>query len=227
MIEERPYRDRREAGQILADHVREQAGAADFVVLALPRGGVPVGLEVARALRAPLDVFVVRKLGAPQQPELAMGAIASGGIRILNKSVVAELGIAEPEIAAVADREAAELSRREKAYRENRPPVEVRGRGVILVDDGLATGSTMRAAIAAVRRREPGRLMIAVPVGAQDTCAELASEVDALICPLQPDALLAIGAWYVDFSQTTDDEVRECLAAAASEQHAHGGQRGR
>jgi predicted phosphoribosyltransferase len=221
MIEEHRYRNRREAGRVLADHVREQVDAAQTVVLALPRGGVPVGLEVARALGAGLDVFVVRKLGAPAQPELAMGAIASGGIRILNEMVVADLGITENEIAAVADREAVELARREKSFRGNRPPAEVRGRVVILVDDGLATGSTMRAAIAAVRRRHPGRLIVAVPVGAKETCVELAREVDALICPLQPDALFAIGMWYEDFAQTTDEEVRESLAIAAQEELAH------
>jgi len=223
MIEERPYRDRHDAGRVLAAQVREQMDAADAVVLALPRGGVPVGLEVARALDAPLDVFIVRKLGVPAQPELAMGAIASGGVRVLNDSVVANLDITEREIAAVADREAAELGRREQSYRDNRAPVEVRGRVVILVDDGLATGSTMRAAIAAVRQRRPGRLVVAVPVGAQDACAELAREVDALICPLQPAALMAIGQWYEDFSQTTDGEVRECLVTANREHFAHAG----
>lgn len=221
MIEERPYRNRREAGRILAEHVREQMDTADTVVLALPRGGVPVGFEVARALGAPLDVFVVRKLGVPQQPELAMGAIASGGVKIMNEAVVADLGITEKEIAAVADRETAELARREKSYRDNRPPIDVHGRVVILIDDGLATGSTMRAAIAAVRQRRPGRLVVAVPVGAKDTCTDLASEVDALICPLQPEALMAIGAWYEDFSQTTDEDVRKSLAAAIREDFAH------
>ena len=221
MIEERPYRDRHEAGRILAQHVQDQVDAADAVVLALPRGGVPVGLEVARALGAPLDVFIVRKLGAPAQPELAMGAIASGGVRVLNESVIADLGITKQEIAAVADREAAELARREKSYRDDRPPLEVSGRVVILVDDGLATGSTMRAAIAAVRQRGAGRLVVAVPVGARDTCAELAREVDALICPLQPAMFMAIGQWYEDFSQTTDEEVRESLAAASHEHLAH------
>ena len=217
MSDGRAYRNRQEAGRMLAERVREQTNAADAVVLALPRGGVPVGFEVARALGARLDVFIVRKLGAPPQPELAMGAIASGGIRILNESIVADLGITEEEIAAVADRETAELARRESLYRENRTPAELRGRVVILVDDGLATGSTMRAAIAAVRQRDPGKLIVAVPVGAKDTCADLAREVDALICPLRPPVLLAIGAWYEDFSQTSDEEVRENLAAASHE----------
>lgn len=227
MLEERPYRDRREAGRILAGHLHEQMDADDAVVLALPRGGVPVGFEVARALGAPLDVFIVRKLGAPEQPELAMGAIASGGIRVINDSVVASLGITAKEIAAVAEREAVELARREKSYRDNRPPLDVRGRVTILVDDGLATGSTMRAAIAAVRQRRPGRLVVAVPVGGPDTCAELAGEADALICPLQPEALMSVGAWYEDFSQTTDEEVRECLATASREAFAHAAHHGR
>ncbi len=216
-VEEYHYRDRREAGRILAEHVHEQMAAADAVVLALPRGGVPVGVEVARALGALLDIFIVRKLGAPTQPELAMGAIASGGVRILNESLVANWGITELEIAAIADRELAELARREKSYRDDRPLIDVRGRVVILVDDGLATGSTMRAAVAAVRQLGAGRLVVAAPVGARDTCAELAHEVDTVICPLQPAALTAIGAWYEDFSQTTDDEVRESLAAAKQE----------
>jgi putative phosphoribosyl transferase len=218
MSDARRYRDRHEAGRILADQVGKQVDAAHAVVLALPRGGVPVGLEVARAIGARLDVFVVRKLGAPIQPELAMGAIASGGIRVLNEAVIAELGITENAIAAVADREAAELARREKTLRGNQPPAELRGRAVILVDDGLATGSTMRAAIAAVRQRDPQRVIVAVPVGATETCVELAREVDALICPLQPDALYAIGMWYEDFAQTTDEEVREALAFAAQDE---------
>lgn len=227
MIKERPYRDRHEAGRILAEHVREKMEAAEGVVLALPRGGVPVALEVARAIGAPLDVFIVRKLGVPSQPELAMGAIASGGVKVLNESVLADLDISEKEIAAVADREAAELTRRERSYRDNRPPVELRGRVVILVDDGLATGSTMRAAIAAVRQRGAGRVVVAVPVGAKDTCEELGREVDELICPLQPEMLFAIGQWYEDFSQTTDNEVRECLATAAREDFAHAAHHGR
>lgn len=222
---ERPYRNRCEAGRILGQQVRQKVNAPHVVVLALPRGGVPVALEVARAIGARLDVFVVRKLGAPIQPELAMGAIASGGIRVLNDTVIAELGITEKDIAAVADREAAELTRREKSFRGNQPPAELRGRVVVLVDDGLATGSTMRAAIAAVRQRDPQRVVVAVPVGARETCAQLAHEVDTLICPLQPDALYAIGMWYEDFAQTTDEEVREALALAAQEELAHAAHR--
>jgi putative phosphoribosyl transferase len=210
-----PYLDRREAGQILAAHVREQFRDHDLVVLALPRGGVPVGFEVAHALDAPLDVFLVRKLGVPGQPELAMGAIAAGGFEVLNDSLVADLRISGRQIAEVTRREAEELQRRESLYRANRARVEIAGRVAILVDDGLATGFTMRAAIAAVRRHGARRLVVAVPVGAGDTCAEIAREVDELICPFQPEPFHAVGLWYHDFSQTTDDEVRECLAAAA------------
>ncbi|HYC70941.1 MAG TPA: phosphoribosyltransferase [Opitutaceae bacterium] len=220
MIEDRPYLNRAEAGRILAGQVRERAETADAVVLALPRGGVPVAFEVARALDAPLDVFVVRKLGVPDQPELAMGAIASGGVRIVNVSIVDGLRIPEKAIAAVARREEAELTRREKSYRGERLPAVLSGRTVILIDDGLATGSTMRAAIAAIRRHGPRRLIVAVPVGAKDTCDELAAEVDALICPLQPEMFVAVGAWYEDFSQTSDEEVHELLASAPHGQDA-------
>jgi putative phosphoribosyl transferase len=209
-----PYRNRQEAGRILAAHVQRQFGGENAVVLALPRGGVPVGFEVARVLDVPLDVFVVRKLGVPSHPELAMGAIAGGGFEILNESLVAELGITPLQIAAVADRETTELQRRQALYRANREPVDCRARTVILVDDGLATGSTMKAAIGALRQRDVAKLVVAVPVGAPDTCEEIEAEVDALICPLQPDPFHAVGLWYRDFSATTDDEVRECLAAA-------------
>lgn len=212
--EHRPYRDRREAGQILAAHVREQLDSAPAAVLALPRGGVPVGFEVARVLEAPLDVFVVRKLGVPQQPELAMGAIASGGFELLNEPLISDLGISRREIREVVEQEEVELAERERKYRAIRPPVNVRGRVVILVDDGLATGFTMRAAIAANRERGATRLIVAVPVGAPDTCHELAREVDTLVCPLQPDSFMAVGYWYRDFAPTSDDEVRECLAAS-------------
>lgn len=214
MIEEKPYRDRREAGQVLSQHVSEQIDANNAVVLALPRGGVPVGFEIAQAIGAPLDVFVVRKLGVPMQPELAMGAIASGDIELLNEPLVARLGITAEEIDEVVAQERAELLRREAAYRGNRPVIAIHARIAILVDDGLATGSTMRAAIAAVRKHEPGRVVVAVPVGATDTCMMLARHVDTLICPLQPRRLRAIGEWYEDFSQTTDEEVRKYLVAA-------------
>lgn len=215
-----PYRDRREAGQILAAHVRPELARAPAVVLALPRGGVPVGFEVARVLAAPLDVFVVRKLGVPQQPELAMGAIASGGFELLNEPLIADLGISRREVRAVADREAAELAERERKYRAIRPPVNIRGRVAVIVDDGLATGFTVRAAIAANRQRGAARLVVAVPVGATETCEDLAREVDVLVCPLQPEPFMAVGHWYRDFSPTSDEEVRECLAAARANDEA-------
>jgi putative phosphoribosyl transferase len=210
------YRDRTEAGEILGEHVRHELGAsADAVVLALPRGGVPVGFAVARVLGAVLDVFLVRKLGVPGHEELAMGAIATGGFQVLNERLIAEAGVTENEIAAVTEREAAELLRREAFYRADRPRVTLTDRLVLLVDDGLATGFSMRAAIAAVRERGPRRIVVAVPVGAADTCAEIEREIGTVICPLQPDPFHAVGLWYYDFTQTTDDEVRECLAAAA------------
>jgi len=214
MTERQTYRDRRAAGQILAAEVRGRLGAVDAVVLALPRGGVPVGYEVAMALDAPLDVFVVRKLGVPEQPELAMGAIASGGFKVLDDLLIEQLGLSERKITKVIENENAELARREKLYRADQPPVEIRGRTAILVDDGLATGSTMRAAITANRQRGAKQLVVAAPVGASDTCTALAREVDLLICPLQPDEFQAVGLWYQDFTATTDDEVREILAAA-------------
>jgi putative phosphoribosyl transferase len=214
MMGERPYRDRAQAGEMLAGSVRDRLGAVDAIVLALPRGGLPIGLAVARALDAPLDVLIVRKLGVPAQPELAMGAIASGGFQVLDKSLTAQLGLTSAAIAAVVRHETAELHRREALYRGDRPPVDVRGRVAILVDDGLATGSSMRAAIGATRQRRPHQLVVAVPVGARDTCEELAREVDTLICPLQPREFFAVGQWYEDFAPTTDDEVRACLAAA-------------
>jgi predicted phosphoribosyltransferase len=209
-----PYRDRREAGRILATHVHGQLNHAPAVVLALPRGGVPVGFEVARALEAPLGAFVVRKLGVPQQPELAMGAIASGGFELLNAPLIAELGISHREIEHVMELEAAELADRERKYHVFRAPINVRDQIVILVDDGLATGFTMRAAITANRQRGAARLIVAVPVGAPDTCREIAREVDTLICPLQPPEFTAVGCWYHDFAPTSDAEVGECLSAA-------------
>lgn len=210
------YRDRKEAGEILAVHVREEIGVPDrAVVVALPRGGAPVGFEVARVLGAEMDVLVVRKLGVPDHPELAMGAIADGGFKVLNEALVAQIGITEQRIAEVTAREAVELRRREELYRENRAIVPVYERVAILVDDGLATGFTMRAAIAAMRERGPNRLVVAVPVGAVETCEELSLEVGTVICPYQPDPFHAVGLWYQDFTATTDEEVRGCLAAAA------------
>ncbi|MBV9328259.1 MAG: phosphoribosyltransferase [Chloroflexi bacterium] len=187
----------------------------DTVVLGLPRGGVPVAYEVAVALRAPLDVFVVRKLGVPGHEELAMGAIASGGVRVVNRSVIEELGIPRSVFDAVAADEQQELERRERLYREQRPPLEVRNKSVIVTDDGLATGSTMRAATAALRQREPTRIVVAAPVAAAATCAALRPEVDAVVTVIQPEPFHGVGAWYADFRQTTDDEVRALLSAAA------------
>ncbi|TMQ34673.1 MAG: phosphoribosyltransferase [Planctomycetota bacterium] len=211
------YRDRREAGRQLAAKLAAYAGRPDVLVLALPRGGVPVAYEVARALAAPLDIFLVRKLGLPGHEELAMGAVASGGIRVLNKEVVQALRVPEEVIAEVAALELEELERRERLYRGDRPPPYVRGRIVILIDDGLATGSTMRAAIAALRRQHPARIVVAVPVGAPETCAEFQDEADEAICALTPDPFYAVGLWYGDFTQTTDEEVRDLLEQAGAE----------
>jgi predicted phosphoribosyltransferase len=207
------FRDRLHAGEVLAQKVRHLA-REDVVVLGLPRGGVPVAAVVAEALNAPLDVFVVRKLGLPGHEELAMGAVARGGIRILNVPVVRELDIPGHVIDAVAAREMKELERREKAYRGTRPYPDLEGRTVVLVDDGLATGSTMRAAVQALRADHPARLVVAVPVSAADTCRELERDADEVVCAVTPDFFNAVGEWYRDFSQTTDDEVRHHLAAA-------------
>lgn len=211
------FRDRREAGRFLARHLMHYADQPDVLVLALPRGGVPVAYEVARALHAPFDVFLVRKLGLPGHEELAMGAIASGGVRVLNDDVVRALGISEDVIATVAAEELAELERRERAYRGHRPAPDVRGKTVILIDDGLATGSTMRAAVAALRQQGPARIVVAVPVGAPETCAEFQAEADEAICARTPDPFYAVGLWYRDFSQTTDEEVRDLLDQAAAQ----------
>jgi len=186
----------------------------DLIVLALPRGGVPVAYEVARALGAPLDVFVVRKLGVPGHEEYAMGAIATGGVRVLNEELVRTLGMPERVLDAVAAREQQELARRERLYRGQRQPPEVRGRTVILVDDGLATGATMQAAVKALRRLQPARIVVAVPTASPDTCEQLRTEADEVICATTPEPFHAVGLWYQDFSQTTDDEVRELLARA-------------
>jgi len=190
----------------------EYAGRSDVLVLALPRGGVPVAFEVARALGAPLDVFLVRKLGVPGQEELAMGAIASGGVRVVNEAVVRHLDIAPEVLDAVAAREQEELERRERAYRDERPAPDVRGRTVILVDDGLATGSTMRAAALALRQKGPARVVVAVPVASREACEEFRGEVDDVVCAATPEPFMGVGRWYEDFSQTTDEEVRSLLA---------------
>ena len=214
------FRDRREAGQVLADRLTAYAGRPDVLVLALPRGGVPVAYEVARALGAPLDVFLVRKLGVPGHEELAMGAVATGGVRVLNDQVVGALGIPPSVIEAVAAWQQQELARRERLYRGDRPPPDVRGRTVILVDDGLATGSTMRAALAALRRQQPARLVVAVPTAAPETCDELRAEADDVVCATTPEPFDSVGLWYEDFSQTTDEEVRELLERAARDERA-------
>src|SRR4051794_35756455 len=208
------FRDRAQAGRQLAARLTAYAGRPDVLVLALPRGGVPVGYEVARALRAPLDVFLVRKLGVPGQEELAMGAIASGGVRVLNEEVVRTLGIPDEVVDAVAAQEQRELERRDRLYRGKRPAPQVEGRTVILVDDGLATGSTMRAAVAALRRQRPARIVVAVPVGAPQTCEDFQYEADEAVCARTPEPFHAVGAWYEDFSQTTDEEVRDLLGRA-------------
>ncbi|HYV31760.1 MAG TPA: phosphoribosyltransferase [Candidatus Binatia bacterium] len=206
-----PYPDRRSAGRILASHLRHYQSQPEVTVLGLPRGGVPVAFEVAQSLGAPLDVFIVRKLGVPQYEELAMGAIASGGVRVLNQSVVDKLQISEEVIAAVAGQELAELQRRETLYREHRPTLDLRARTAILVDDGLATGSTMRAAAGAVRQLQAARIVVAVPVAAAETYAAFLAEVDEMVCPLIPEHFHAVGQWYTDFAQTTDEEVRRLL----------------
>lgn len=212
-----PYRDRFEAGQLLGRELARRLGKRDdAIVLALPRGGVPVGYEVAKALDAPLDVFIVRKLGVPGHEELAMGAIASGGVRVLNRDVLAHVPIPQQAIDAVAAREQQELERRERSYRGSRPPLDVRGKTVIVVDDGLATGSTMRAAVAALRKMEPKQVIVAVPVAAPSTCEEFRQEGIDIICLRTPEPFQAVGLWYDDFSQTTDEEVHELLDRATT-----------
>lgn len=212
----RLFRDRTEAGRLLAARLEQYVGKPDVMVLALPRGGVPVAYEVARALPAPMDVFIVRKLGVPGQEELAMGAVATGGVRVLNDQVVKGLGIPEYMIDAVVKWETEELKRRERLYRGDRPPPDVRGKTVILVDDGLATGSTMLAAARALRQQGPARVVVAVPVAAPDTCELLKADVDEVVCAATPEPFYAVGLWYRDFSQTTDEEVRELLERSAS-----------
>jgi predicted phosphoribosyltransferase len=206
------FRNRNDAGRQLAEKLAAYADRPDVLVLALPRGGVPVGYEVARALGAPLDVFLVRKLGVPGYEELAMGAVASGGVRVLNDEIVRGLGISEHGIDVAVAREMEELARRERLYRGDRPPPDVAGRTVILVDDGLATGATMRAAVAALREQQPTRIVVAVPTASPDTCEVLKAEADDVVCAITPEPFFAVGHWYEDFTQTTDDEVRELLA---------------
>jgi putative phosphoribosyl transferase len=211
------YRDRLEAGRILATKLTAYADRKDVVVLALPRGGVPVAFEVAKALQAPLDVFVVRKLGVPGHEELAMGAIATGGMYIVNEHVVHMLAIPDSVIEEVAEREQKELERREQLYRDDLPPPDVRDRTIILVDDGLATGSTMRAAVAALRKQHPAHIVVAVPVAAPVVRDEFKAEVDEIVCASTPEPFFGVGYWYEDFSQTSDEEVHDLLALSEQE----------
>jgi predicted phosphoribosyltransferase len=211
------FRDRIEAGRLLAEKLRVYASYPNVIVLALPRGGVPVGYEVAHALGAPLDIFLVRKLGVPGYQELAMGAVASGGVRVLNDDVVNGLRIPGYVIDAVAAWEQQEMARRERVYRDDRLEPNVKGRTVILVDDGLATGSTMQAAIQALRHHEPARIVMAVPAAPPDTCQEMRAQADDVVCAITPEPFYSVGLWYKDFSQTTDEEVRELLARSTAE----------
>jgi predicted phosphoribosyltransferase len=208
------FRDRRDAGHRLALELGRYRDKPGVLVLALPRGGVPVAFEVAEALRAPLDVFIVRKLGVPGQKEYAMGAIATGGVRVINESVVRMLEIDPVTVESIARAEQREIERRERLYRDALPPPDVHGRTVILVDDGLATGSTMLAAVRALRLQRPGRVVVAVPTASAHTCRDLRSEADEVVCAITPEPFRAVGLWYEDFTQTTDDEVRGLLAQA-------------
>jgi len=217
---ERAFLNRAEAGRLLAEKLEKYAGRDDVIVLGLPRGGVPVAYEVAKRLSVPLDVFIVRKLGVPGFEELAAGAIASGGVRDLNQDVIRALPNADETIESITARETAELERRERSYRDGRPAPELRNRVVILVDDGLATGATMRAAVKALRQRGVAKIVVAVPVGPPDTCREFEDEADETICASTPEFFQAVGQYYEDFSQTSDEEVRELLARAAQERPA-------
>jgi predicted phosphoribosyltransferase len=205
------FQNRSDAGRQLSKRLVHYADHDDVLVLALPRGGVPVGHEVAEALGAPLDVFIVRKLGLPGHEELAMGAIASGDVRVLNERVLHMYPVPDETIDHVEAEERQELARREYEYRGGRPPLSVYGKTVVLVDDGLATGSTMRAAVAALRRLGPAKIVVAVPVGAADTCAEFEHEADEVVCASEPEPFYGVGQWYEDFSQTTDQDVRDLL----------------
>src|SRR5213082_1546329 len=212
---ERVFENRAEAGRQLAEKLIKYAGRDDVIVLGLPRGGVPVAYEVAKRLNVPLDVFIVRKLGVPGFEELAAGAIASGGVRVLNEDVMRALPNADEAIESVTARETAELERREQSYREGRPAPDLRDRVVILVDDGLATGATMRAAVKALRQRGAAKIVVAVPVGPPDTCHEIEEQADETVCLSMPEFFQAVGQYYADFSQTTDEDVRELLTSAA------------
>ena len=212
------FKNRKAAGQFLAKELAAYANCPDVLVLALPRGGVPVAFEVAKALNAPLDVFVVRKLGVPEQQELAMGAIASGGVRVLNDDIVRSLDVSEAAINQVAAKEQQELERRERLYRGERPVPILQGRTVILVDDGLATGATMRAAVVALQQQKPAKIIVTVPVSASETCHQFQSKVDEVVCAATPSPFYSVGLWYEDFPQTTDEEVRDLLEKAANRQ---------
>lgn len=214
------FQDRAEAGAYLGRLLQAHAADPTVLVLGLPRGGVPVAAEIAQALDAPLDVFLVRKLGVPGYEELAMGAIASGGVRVLNSDVVRRLNIPVRAINSVEREELAELERREKLYRDGRPPLSVQNRKIILVDDGLATGASMRAAVEALRQMKPASILVAVPVGSRDTCDQLRSLADEVICGNTPEPFFAVGTWYSNFQQTTDDEVRQLLERSAARQGA-------
>jgi putative phosphoribosyl transferase len=213
------FKNRADAGRKLAARLTHYADRADVLVLALPRGGVPVAYEVAKKLKAPLDVFLVRKLGVPGYEELAMGAIASGGVRVINEELVNYLGIPDEAIDTIAAVEQRELERRALAYRDNRPQPEIKNHIVILIDDGLATGSTMRAAAASLRLQKPRRIVVAVPVSSPETCDEFRSEVDEIICAVTPQHFQGVGLWYEDFSQTSDEEVRDLLKRATQQEH--------
>ncbi len=225
MSRENGYRDRREAGRILASHLMGFDLGLDPLVLGLPRGGVPVAAEVAESLNAPLHVFVVRKLGFPEYPEVAMGAITTGGVRLLDDPLIAEAGVTAEEVAEVTERETRELRRRERAYRGDGAAPDVGAHPVVVVDDGLATGFTMRAAVAALRKAGCPRITVAVPVGAGSGCEELAREVDLLVCPLRPEPFHAVGMWYENFEATDDDEVKACLARVARDRATVAGSR--
>jgi putative phosphoribosyl transferase len=216
------FRDRAHAGKVLARALSRYAGRDDVIVLALPRGGVPVAAELARALGAQLDVFVVRKLGLPGHEELAMGAVAPGGVLILDDRLVRGLGIPDEVLQETVEKELRELERREAAYRAGRPPLDLEGKTVILVDDGLATGATMRAAALALRKYRPARVVVAVPVASAETCDEFRADVDEIVCALTPSPFHAVGLWYDDFSQTSDEEVRELLRDSSDDEETAG-----
>jgi putative phosphoribosyl transferase len=215
-----PFRDRIEGAQALADALADYAGRTDLLVLGLPRGGVPVAAEVAKRLGAPLDLVIVRKLGAPGQEELAVGAIASGGGQVLNEALVRLLHLSEAALESIADREREELRRREQAYRGERPAPGMKDRCLLLVDDGLATGATMRAAVQAVRQAGPSRVVVAIPVAPPDTVAVLRREADEVVCVAMPEPFMSVGQWYLDFSQVSDQQVVEILRQAWAEQEA-------